>query len=77
MIGRELIALERASANYALRQVRQRRTGNLSWEVVAAKSGEAVATGLPSRAEALRQARAWERLHERLDDGLEGHVRVH
>jgi len=37
-----------------------RRTGEVSWEVVDANNGLAVATGLASREEALRFVRGWD-----------------
>jgi hypothetical protein len=77
MIGRDVLQEEEASANYRLRQVQWRRTGEVSWEVVDANSGVAVATGLCSRDEALRVVRGWERLSQRLEGGLTGHVLVH
>jgi hypothetical protein len=77
MIGRTVLAAERASANYFLRQVRRRRTGEVTWEVIDAGSGVTVAAGFESRDEAVRVVRAWERLSQELEDGLEGHVRVH
>ena len=76
-IGRDVLGQEQASANYRLRQVRQRRTGDISWEVIEASSGVAVATGLTSREEALRIVRGWERLSQKLEGGLAGHVLVH
>lgn len=77
MIGREILAEEEASPNYGLRRVRWRRTGDVSWEVVAAESGETVVSGLADREEALRFVRGWERLSQRLDGGLPGHKLVH
>ena len=77
MIGRETLGEERASVNYTLRQVRRRRTGEVSWEVVEAASRRGVAVGLPSREEALRIVKGWERLSERLEGGLEGHELLH
>ena len=77
MIGREVLSEEEASANYRLRHVQRRRTGELSWEVVDAGTGLAVATGLATRDEALRIVRGWERLSQSIDGGLEGHVLVH
>jgi len=77
MIGRTVLSAERASANYFLRQVQRRRTGEVTWEVIDAGSGVTVAGGFESRAEALRIVRGWERLSQGLEDGLEGHVRVH
>jgi hypothetical protein len=77
MIGREVVFEEEASANYRLRQVKRRRTGEVSWEVVDANSGVAVATGIVDREEAVRVVRGWERLSQRLEGGLAGHVLVH
>jgi len=77
MIGREILFEEEASPNYRLRQVQRRRTGEVSWEVVEAASELAVATGLASREEALRIVRGWERLSQRIEGGLSGHVLVH
>jgi hypothetical protein len=77
MIGREILFEEDASPNYRMREVRQRRTGEVSWEVVDAASGLAVATGLATRDEALRIVRGWERLSQKIEGGLEGHVLVH
>jgi hypothetical protein len=77
MIGRTVMMAERASANYFLRQVRRRRTGEVSWEIVDAGSGVTVAAGFDSRDEALRVVRGWERLSQELEDGLEGHIVVH
>ena len=77
MIGREILREEEASANYVLRQVCWRRTGELSWEVVAADTGVTVASGLSDRDEALRFIRAWETLSRRLEGGLPGHKLVH
>ena len=77
MIGREILFEEQASANYRLCQVRRRRTGEESWEVVDANSGVAVATGIADREEALRVVRGWERLSQKLEGGLAGHVLVH
>jgi hypothetical protein len=77
MIGREVVQEEQASPNYRLRQVQQRRTGEVSWEVIEAESGQAVATGLASREEALRIVRGWERLSQKLEGGLAGHILVH
>jgi len=76
-IGREVLVDEEASPNYRLQQVRWRRTGDVRWEVVDANSGLAVATGLADRAEALRVVRGWERLSQKLEGGLAGHVLVH
>ena len=77
MIGREILFEEAASPNYRMRQVQQRRTGEVTWEVVDAATSLAVATGLASRDEALRIVRGWERLSQKLEGGLEGHVLVH
>jgi len=77
MIGREVLFEEDASPNYRLREVQRRRTGEVTWEVVDAASGLAVATGLLNREEALRIVRGWERLSQKLEGGLEGHVLVH
>ncbi|HVO25488.1 MAG TPA: hypothetical protein VMW56_17855 [Candidatus Margulisiibacteriota bacterium] len=77
MIGREVLFEEDASPNYRLREVQRRRTGEVTWEVVDAASGLAVATGLTNREEALRIVRGWERLSQKLEGGLEGHVLVH
>ena len=77
MIGREILSEEEVSPNYRLRQVQRRRTGEVSWEVIEADSGNPVATGLGDREEALRIVRGWERLSQRIDGGLPGHVLVH
>jgi hypothetical protein len=77
MIGREILNEEEASPNYRLRQVQRRRTGEVSWEVIEAASGKAVATGLGDREEALRIVCGWERLSQRIEGGLPGHVLVH
>ena len=77
VIGRRVLSDEEASPNYRMRQVEQHRTGEVSWEVVDAGTGTAVATGLADRDEALRVVRGWERLSQSLEDGLDGHVRVH
>jgi hypothetical protein len=77
MIGREVVCEEEASANYRLRQVQRRRTGEVTWEVVDANSGVTVATGIVNREEAVRVVRGWERLSQRLEGGLAGHVLVH
>lgn len=77
MIGREVLFEEDASPNYRLREVQRRRTGEVTWEVVDAASGLPVATGLLNREEALRIVRGWERLSQKLEGGLEGHVLVH
>jgi hypothetical protein len=75
--GREVLVEEEASPNYRLRQVRRRRTGDLTWEVVEAATAVAVVTGLPDREEALRIVRGWERLSQKIEGGLSGHVVVH
>ena len=77
MIGREVLFEEEASANYRLREVRQRRTGERSWEVLEAASGLTVVGGLADRQEALRIIRGWERLSQKREGGLPGHVLVH
>ena len=77
MIGRDILFDEAASPNYRMRQVQQRRTGEVTWEVVEASTGVAVATGLANRDEALRIVRGWERLSQKIEGGLEGHVLVH
>ncbi len=77
MIGRDVLQEEQASPNYRMREVQRRRTGEVSWEVVEAESGLAVATGLASREEALRIVRGWERLSQKLEGGLAGHILVH
>ena len=77
MIGREILAEEVASANYIVRQVRWRRTGDVTWEVVVSDSGVTVASGLTDRDEALRFIRGWETLSRRLDGGLPDHKLVH
>ncbi len=77
MIGREILFEEQASPNYRLRQVQRRRTGEVTWEVFEATAEVAVATGLASREEALRVVRGWERLSQRIEGGLAGHVLVH
>ena len=77
VIGREILFEEEASPNYRLREVQRRRTGEVTWEVVDASSGLAVTTGLANREEALRIVRGWERLSQKLEGGLEGHVLVH
>ncbi len=68
---------EEASPNYRLREVRRRRNGEISWEVVEGASGLTVATGLHDREEALRIIRGWERLSQKLEGGLADHVLVH
>ena len=77
MIGREVLFEEDASPNYRLREVRHRRTGHVSWEVTEASTGMTVAGGFVDRQEALRVVRAWERLSQRLEGGLAGHILVH
>ena len=77
MIGREILSEEQASANYHLCEVRRRRTGAVTWEVIDANSGVTVATGIVNRDEALRVVRGWERLSQKLEGGLAGHVLVH
>lgn len=77
MIGRDVLFVERASPNYYLRQVRRRRTGAISWEVIDRGSGITVVAALDSREEALRIVRSWERLSQQIAGGLEGHLLVH
>lgn len=77
MVGRETLSDEEASANYRMREVRLRRTGEVSWEVVESASGKLVVTGLGSRDEALRLIRGYERLSQRLEGGLPDHILVH
>ena len=77
MIGREILFDEDASPNYRMREAQQRRTGEVTWEVVDAATGLVVATGLANRDEALRIVRGWERLSQKLEGGLDGHVLVH
>jgi hypothetical protein len=77
MIGREILFEEQASPNYRMREVQRHRTGERSWEVLEANSGLTVATGLRDRDEALRAVRGWERLSQKLEGGLAGHVLVH
>ena len=77
MIGRQVLIEEEASINYVLRQVRWRRTGAVTWEVVDAESRAAVATGLADREEAIRLVRGWERLNYRIHGGLPGHRLPH
>lgn len=76
MIGRQILNEEEASPNYRLRQVQLHRTGDVSWEVIESPSGIAVATGIADREEALRIVRGWERLSQRIEGGLPGHVLV-
>ena len=73
MIGREVLFEEEASANYRLREVKYRRSGEVRWEVLDATSGLTVVGGLADRQEALRVVRGWERLSLKLDGGLAGH----
>jgi hypothetical protein len=77
MIGREILKEEVASPNYVMRQVLWRRTGEVSWELASADTGDTVASGLADREEALRLVRGWERLSQRLEGGLPGHKLVH
>lgn len=77
MIGRYILSVERASANYCVRQVKRRRTGEISWEVVDRGSGVTVVAGFEGRDEALRVVRSWERLSQEIEGGLEGHMLVH
>jgi hypothetical protein len=74
MIGREILREEQASANYRMREVSKRLTGEVTWEVVEATSTVVVASGLASRDEALRIVRGWERLNLKLEGGLSGHI---
>ena len=76
MIGREILHDEEASPNYRLHEVRGRRNGDVTWEVIEAASRHTVAAGLATRDEALRIIRAWERLSQKLEGGLDGHVLV-
>lgn len=76
MIGREILVEEEASPNYRLRQVRRRRTGEVSWEVLDGASGHTVVGGLATRDEALRIVRGWERLSQKIEGGLEGHILI-
>jgi hypothetical protein len=73
MIGRDVLFEEEASANYRLREVKHRRSGEVRWEVLDATSGLTVVGGLADRQEALRVVRGWERLSLRLEGGLAGH----
>ena len=66
-----------ASPNYHLREVVRRHTGEASWEVLDRESGLTVVGGLSDREEALRIVRGLERLSQRKEGGLEGHVTVH
>jgi hypothetical protein len=77
VIGRRILLEEEASANYVLRKVSRRRTGEITWEVIDAASGTAVATGLLDREEALRLVRGWERLNGIIEGGLPGHRLPH
>lgn len=77
MIGREILHEEQASANYLFREVRWRRTGAVRWEVVDANSARTVVADLADRDEALRVVRGLERLSQRLEGGLPGHVLIH
>jgi hypothetical protein len=77
MIGREILGEEVASANYVVRQVRWRRTNEVTWEVATSDSGVTVASGLSDRDEALRFIRGWEALSRKLEGGLPGHKLVH
>lgn len=74
--GREILHEEQASPNYRLRQVRRRRTGEESWEVLEASSGLTVVAGLADREEGLRIVRGWERLSQVQEGGLPGHILV-
>jgi hypothetical protein len=76
MVGRQILNEEEASPNYRLRQVQLHRTGDVSWEVIESASGVAVATGIADREEALRIVRGWERLSQRIEGGLPGHLLV-
>ncbi|MBI3782004.1 MAG: hypothetical protein HY270_01245 [Deltaproteobacteria bacterium] len=77
MIGREILSDEEASANYRMREVRLRHSGEVSWEVVDANTGVCVATGLSNREEAIRVVRGWERLSQKIEGGLSGHILLH
>lgn len=77
MIGRNILHEEEVSPNYRLRQVERRRTGEVSWEVLEASSGLTVVGGLADREEALRMVRGWERLSQKREGGLAGHILVH
>jgi len=77
MIGREILSEEQASANYHMRQVRHRRTGDVTWEVIDAETGVTVASGFVDRDEALRLVRGWEKLSQKIDGGLAGHKLLH
>jgi hypothetical protein len=77
VIGREVLSREEASANYLLRCVRRRRTGEVHWEIMDRASGVTVASGIGARQEALRIVRGWEQLSQKIEGGLDGHVLVH
>jgi len=77
MIGREVLVDEEASPNYRLREVKHRRTGEVSFDVVESASGATVVAGLVDRQEALRVIRGWERLSQKIEGGLAGHALVH
>jgi hypothetical protein len=66
MLGRVVVLEERVSANYRLRHVRRRRTGEETWEILEAGSDTTVIGGLPDREEALRIVSGWERLSQLL-----------
>lgn len=68
---------EQASPNYRVREVKSRRTAETSWEIVDASTGSMVLGGLADRDEALRVIRGWERLSQKIEGGLAGHVLVH
>ena len=76
-IGRRVLRCERASANYRLRLVKRRRTGEETWEVLEAATGSTVAVGLVDRDEALRMVKGFERLSQERDEGLPDHIQVH
>lgn len=76
-IGREVLAEEQASPNYRFRQVRWRRTGEVRWEVLDASSDQIVLSDLADRDEALRVVKGLERVGQRLDRALPGHVSIH
>ena len=76
-IGRDVLREEQASPNYDVRQVKRRWTGEVCWEVLDRESGQTVVGGLADREEALRIVRGWERLSQRKEGGLAGHVTVH
>jgi hypothetical protein len=77
MIGRVTLSNEEVSPNYRVHEVRKRGTGAVSWEVFDAATQRPVATGLHGRDEALRYVRGLERLNQRLEGGLEGHILPH